>query len=68
MGSHRRPTVVLCGDEVVDDDTLHPGTVVWLGEPALRPDELERYGRSRVTDPTRASARVRSWRSGPVAP
>lgn len=32
-------------DQVVDDDSLHPGAVVWLGEPALQPDELARYDR-----------------------
>lgn len=39
----RRRTPVLRRDQVVDDESLHPGSVVWLGEPALQPDELARY-------------------------
>lgn len=42
-GHSRRRTVVLHEDDVVDDETLHPGAVVWLGEPPLRPDELARF-------------------------
>lgn len=60
-----RRTVVLQADDVVDDDTLHPGAIVWLGEPALRADELERGG---VTGSSTTSSGVTSWGSGPVAP
>ncbi len=39
-----RRTVVLHRRDVVDDETLHPGAVVWLGKPRLQPDELRLYG------------------------
>lgn len=38
--TRRRRATVLAPGDVVDDETLHPGVVVWLGEPHL--DEVER--------------------------
>lgn len=65
MATHRRRrTLVLRAEDVVDDHTLHPGTIVWLAEPALRADELE--DGALFFPPTPASG-VRSWDTGPVA-
>lgn len=50
---HRR-TQVLSADEVVDDDTLCPGSLVWLARSALRPDELARYDVARHLTTSRA--------------
>lgn len=37
MTVHHRRTVVRDCDDVVDDDTLYAGTVVWLGTPVPQP-------------------------------
>jgi hypothetical protein len=39
----RRTRAVLCATDVADDDTLHPGAVVWLGTPDLQADERELF-------------------------
>ncbi len=41
-----RAATVLRATEVVDDETLHPGVVVWLAEPRLAADELDRFHES----------------------
>ncbi len=66
MATHRRrQTLVLRAEDVVDDDTLHPGTIVWLAEPALRADELD--SGTLVLGPAPATG-MRSWETVPVAP
>lgn len=38
-----RTSHVLEPDDVVDDEVLHPGAVVWLADPPLAPDEADRF-------------------------
>lgn len=38
-----RAATVLRATDVVDDETLAPGMVVWLAEPHLAPPELDRF-------------------------
>ncbi|MBY5162166.1 hypothetical protein [Salsipaludibacter albus] len=38
-----RTTRVLHPSEVVHDEVLHPGAVVWLAEPWLHDGELDRF-------------------------
>lgn len=40
---HSRRTVVRDCDDLVDDDSVYAGIVVWLGRPQLRPEELARW-------------------------
>ncbi len=55
-------TRVVGGDDVVDDETLHPGSVVWLGKPALCAAELARFDpapdRSRGIEVPHSAGRV----------
>lgn len=41
-----RATTIMGATDVVDDETLHPGVVVWLAEPRLAADELDRFHQS----------------------
>lgn len=41
-----RTTPVLHPSQVVDDEVLHPGAVVWLTEPWLADSELDRFQRA----------------------
>lgn len=38
-----RVTTILRADDVVDDEVLHPGAVVWLAEPHLDHPERDRF-------------------------
>ncbi len=38
-----RPSTVLRPDDVVDDEVLHPGAVVWLAEPQLAEHERDQF-------------------------
>ncbi len=38
-----RPTRVLHPLEVVDDESLNPGAIVWMAEPWLEDTELDRF-------------------------
>jgi len=38
-----RTSHVLAADDVVDDEVLHPGAVVWLADPPLAPEESNRF-------------------------
>lgn len=53
-----RPTHVLHADEVADDETLHPGAVVWLPDEPLADDELARFDRGRTGVPRRRHLRI----------
>lgn len=43
MKPQPRRTAVMRAEEVVNDETLHPGAVVWLGSPRLTAIEQARF-------------------------